>query len=411
MGLTVKEWEPLMNWKGPSFALPFFCQKLRGHQMDFYCGVPDSLLKDFCGFVADNVPATNHQITPNEGLAVGLASGYFLNTNKIPIVYFQNSGLGNAVNPLLSLTHQKVYSIPMLLIIGWRGEIGKKDEPQHLVTGEIMLDLLKLLQIPYDILPDYEEGIEHSVQTAAQYMRTNNAPYALCVRKRTFETYKGMLDPTIPLDDEWLTRREALEVIVNNAHTNSVFISNTGFASRELYEIRTEYQKKNNCLDVKEFLTVGSMGHSSSIAMGMAHSEHIVNKQGDKRDVVCIDGDGALLMHMGTMSMIGNSELKNIKHILINNGCHDSVGSQPTDALKTDFVAVAKNCGYKKYKTISKKEDIVKEIQNLHNEEGPYFLEIKTNHGVAKNLSRPKTQPHQNKHDFMSFIDKTKTYQ
>ena len=385
-----------------TFVRPSFLHNtLKAHQMDFYCGVPDSLLKDFCGFISDNVSSSNHQIVANEGLAIGMASGYHLNTNRIATVYLQNSGLSNAINPLLSLCHQNVYSIPMLLLIGWRGEIGKKDEPQHMVTGQIMCDLLKLMKIPFDILPDYEEGIEHSIQSATQYLRTENAPYALIVRKRTFESYQYEIGADIPFNADWLTRKQALEVIVNHIHPNTAFISSTGFASRELNEVRADYQRQNGCSDVKEFLTVGSMGCASSIALGMALSER-------QRDIVCIDGDGAALMHLGAMSMIGNSECLNMKHILINNGCHDSVGSQSTNAVKTDFVSIAKSCGYKKFKSVSKKEEIIREIQMLHNENGPYFLEIKTNHGVDKKLSRPKASPKQNKHDFMSFIDKTK---
>eukprot|EP01083_Nonionella_stella_P050324 133857_1 len=382
-----------------TFVRPeFFCDRLKSNDFHFYCGVPDSLLKDLCGYITDHVPSTNHKLVPNEGSAIGLAAGYFLNTGKIPVVYFQNSGLGNAVNPLLSLTHQNVYSIPMLLIIGWRGEVGKKDEPQHLVMGNVMCDMLKLMQIPYDVLPDYEEGIQHSVQTAAQYLRTNNSPYALLVRKRTFTKYQ--FDAGIARSDTLLSRKETLRIIVNNIDPNCAIVSTTGFASRELNEVRQEYQQTHGCDEIKEFLTVGSMGHASAIALGIAESTFT------DRDIVCIDGDGALLMHMGALSMIGNSGAKNIKHILINNGCHDSVGGQPTD--RVDFVQIAQACGYKHAKSVENEEEITEAIRALHDAEGPYFLEIHTNYGADKNLSRPKATPARNKHDFMSFIDKTR---
>ena len=182
----------------------------------------------------------------------------------------------------------------------------------------------------------------------------------------------------------------------------------TGFTSRELYEIRKDYQSLNGCRDVKEFLTVGSMGHASSIALGMAQSMQINgnNGNGDLRDIICIDGDGALLMHMGALSNVGNSNLTNYKHILINNGCHDSVGGQPTDGFRTDFVKIAKACGYRKCVSVQTKDEITKAIKELNNEQGPYFLEIKTIPGANKNLSRPSSTPAQNKHDFMSFVSK-----
>lgn len=380
----------------------FFCQHLKQNDFHFYCGVPDSLLKDLCGYITDNIPANNHMIVPNEGCAIGVAAGYHLNTGRIPVVYFQNSGLGNAVNPLLSLSHQNVYSIPMLLLIGWRGEVGKKDEPQHLVTGRIMIDMLKLLDIPFDVLPDYEEGIQHSVQTAAHYMRNNNAPYALLVRKRTFLPYD--FQSGIEYDEHLLSRKEAIQHIVDNVNGKSAFIPTTGFTSRELYEIRRDLQGKTGNNDVKEFLTVGSMGHASAIALGMAQS----CAADTARNVVCIDGDGALLMHLGTMSLVGHSRLSNMKHVLINNGCHDSVGGQPTTTSNTDFVAIAKACGYKHCVSVSNKDDVIAAVQDMDKaSEGPYFLEINTKPGASKNLARPKSTPLQNKHDFMTFINKT----
>lgn len=385
-----------------TFVRPsFFCDQLKANNLNFFCGVPDSLLKDFCGYLSDHTAPEQHIIVPNEGSAIGVASGYHFKTGKIPVVYFQNSGLGNAVNPLLSLTHQNVYSIPMLLLIGWRGEVGRKDEPQHLVMGEVMCDMLKLMRIPFDILPDYESGIQHSIQTAVQYTRNNKAPYAFLVRKRTFENYEfvgganGLNDPT----EAALTRSETLQLIVDNMNPKAAFVSTTGFTSRELYEIRQSINAETGSREVKEFLTVGSMGHSSSIAMGIAHAV-----SDDGRDVVCIDGDGALLMHMGAMSMVGNSGCENIKHILINNGCHDSVGGQPTTGFQTDFVAVAKACGYKAAESAATQSEITAAVQRLNKATGPCFLEIKSIPGTHKNLSRPKSSPVENKHAFMSFI-------
>jgi phosphonopyruvate decarboxylase len=264
-----------------------FYDELLKNNIDFFTGVPDSLLKSFCAYIKDNVSSDKNIVSANEGNAIGLAAGYHLGTRKIGLVYMQNSGIGNAVNPLASLADKLVYSIPMLLVIGWRGEPNKKDEPQHKKQGLITVETLELLGIKYKVLDESTSNDEMrlKVKKAYSYMKENNEPYALVIKKDTFEEYK--LKNNIVTDFE-MTREESIETIINNMKNEAVIVSTTGMASRELFELREKYNDGHN----KDFLTVGSMGHASQIALGIALS----NKD---KEVYCIDGDGALLMHLG----------------------------------------------------------------------------------------------------------------
>lgn len=369
-----------------------FYNLLKSKGIDFYTGVPDSLLKDFCGYVADNVDSKNHIIAANEGNAVSIAAGYNLASGKFPLVYLQNSGLGNIVNPIMSLAHAQVYSIPMLLLIGWRGEPGKKDEPQHIIQGKCMNGILTEMGIQYEVLPDYIEGATQSVESAIFHMKNRSSPFALLVRRQTFVTYKFKNKAT---NSYSLNREEALRVLIDNVGKHDVCVGTTGFLSRELYEIRAAKKEGHE----RDFLCVGSMGHASSIALGVAISK-------PSRNVLCLDGDGALLMHMGAMPIIGASHLDNFIHILFNNGCHDSVGAQPTVGFNVNFGEVAKACGYKKVMLATTKEEIIECTKNLGKDKGPIFLEIKIKPGARKDLGRPKSSPLNNKNDFVNFLKK-----
>ena len=371
-----------------------FYNELLNNDISFFTGVPDSLLKSFCAYIKDNVSSENNIVSANEGNAIGLASGYYLGTRKIGLVYMQNSGLGNAVNPLASLADKLVYSIPMLLVIGWRGEPNKKDEPQHKKQGVITTETLEMLGIKYEILDEASNNDEMKlkVKKAYSYMKENNEPYALVIKKDTFDEYK--LKNNTVFDFE-MTREEAIEIVVSKMKENSAVISTTGMASRELFELREKHKENHS----KDFLTVGSMGHASQIALGIALS----NKD---KDVYCIDGDGALLMHLGGLAIIGNAEPNNFRHILINNGAHDSVGGQETVGFKIDTLAIAKACGYKQCYSCSSKEELLNLSEKITTVEGPVLLEIKVKKGARKDLGRPTTTPIENKEAFMEFLDK-----
>ena len=367
-----------------------FYNALTSRGIDFFTGVPDSLLKDICAYISDNAPEERHIIAANEGASVGLAVGSYLASGKTPLVYMQNSGFGNTLNPLLSIADDAVYGIPMLLLIGWRGEPGVKDEPQHVRQGEVSEDLLKAMKISYQIIDqgsDIEEVLDKALKTAME----QGKPYALLVRKGTFEKYKLKKDSTssFPLD-----REGAVKLIVDRLGEKDIVVSTTGKTSREVFEHRVALGQSHE----KDFLTVGAMGHTSSIAMGIAIEK-------PNRSVFCLDGDGSVIMHMGSLAINGMMKnLNNFKHIVINNGAHDSVGGQPTVGFDIDFVGVAKSNGYTLSLTASEVDDIENKLDALMNHSGRAFLEIKVNKGAREDLGRPTKTPKENKAAFQEFL-------
>ena len=371
-----------------------FCMRLKEKEIDFFAGVPDSLLKDFCSYIKDNIDCKKNIIAANEGNAIAIASGYHLSTGKIPLVYMQNSGQGNTINPLASLNDPLVYSIPVLLMIGWRGEPGKKDEPQHKKQGIVTLKLLEALDIEYSVLTENDDFnvAEKKLEKALEHMRKYKKPYALVVSKNTFSPYK--LKSEVRTNFE-MNREEAIKEITQALDDEDIVVSTTGMASRELFEIR-EFMNKGH---EKDFLTVGSMGHASQIALGIALSK-------PNRDVYCLDGDGALLMHLGGLAIIGSQEVGNFKHIVINNGAHDSVGGQPTVGFNIDIISIAKACGYRGAYTASSYDELKLGLKQLMNSKGPALLEVKVNKGARKDLGRPTTSPIENKEAFMNFLSK-----
>ena len=366
----------------------FFYSELLKNNFNFFTGVPDSLLKEFCKCVDEK--SSNHIISANEGTAIGLASGVYLATNKYPVVYLQNSGLGNIVNPLMSLTHEKVYQIPMLIIIGWRGEPGRKDEPQHKAMGEITCEMLDLMSVPYDIMPDYDEGVKECINKAVQHFKKKSTPYALLVRKGSFKKYESILKS--PESKYNLKREDLIKIIIDNITNDSAVVSTTGMCSRELYE----YREKTST--VRDFMCVGNMGHTSSIGLG-------VSLNTDKLTYV-LDGDGSILMHMGSMAINGQFAGSNFKHILLNNGAHDSVGGQQTVGYDISFYDLALSQGYKviKCKDFNCPIEISNSLELLEKEKGPVFLELRCCKGARKDLGRPKTKPYENKKFFQEHL-------
>ena len=365
----------------------YFYGKLTDMGVGFFTGVPDSLLKHLCAYLKDNVPDDRNIIAANEGCAVGLAAGYHLATNKVPMVYMQNSGMGNATNPLLSLADPDVYNIPMVLVIGWRGEPGVHDEPQHVKQGKVTCTLLDTMGIPYGILPSEEDGCNELLCTCNDHLKRNGSPFAIVVRKDTFSEYK----PSKKAEDHpyEMSREDAIGIIAAK-EKGSIFVSTTGMASRELYEIRDRNGEPHD----SDFLTVGSMGHSSQIALGIA-----LNRP--ERRIVCIDGDGAVIMHMGGMSTISTMAPGNMTHIMINNGVHDSVGGQPTTSRDIDIHGIAESMGYKHVFTVETKEELEKALEC---KEGPVFLQVMVRRGNRKDLGRPKSTPTENKNALMKNI-------
>jgi len=369
-----------------------FFKNLIKYDIGFFSGVPDSLLKNICAYISDNVDSKNHIIAANEGNALALGIGYYLASGKLPLIYMQNSGLGNIVNPLLSLADTDVYSVPMLLMIGWRGEPNVKDEPQHKKQGRVTLEMLEVMEVPYKVLSidTSDEQAKEIIKKASKEALKNNAPYAIVVKKGSFSEYKLKKDETANLP---LFREDAIKIIVDNLNDSDIIVTTTGVASRELFEYREELKQGHE----KDFLTVGGMGHANQIALGIA-------LQKPNRRVFCLDGDGAALMHMGSMAINGNIECDNFKHIIFNNGAHDSVGGQPTVGYTTDFQSIAKASGYNLVLQAETNEEIVKYIEDLKALEGKVFLEVKVKKGFRKDLGRPTTTPKENKQNLMGFI-------
>lgn len=370
----------------------FFINKLKKHGINFFAGVPDSLLKSVCAYISDNFDNKHNIITANEGGAIGLATGYHLATGNIGCVYMQNSGLGNIVNPLTSLTDPEVYHIPMLLIIGWRGRPGEHDEPQHIKQGKVTTGLLNILGINYDVLNHDEEIATHQIDKAVNEIKNSGNVYALIIEKGTFEPYTLQKQNN---NHSLLSREESIQEVASRIEPNAVIVSTTGMISRELFEHRAF----SNQGHYQDFLTVGSMGHASQIALGIA-------MQQPHRRVYCFDGDGAAIMHLGGFAIIGSSAQTNFVHIVFNNGAHDSVGGQPTVGFDIDMLEIATACGYSMALRIDDRTTLEKLPQIIANEAGPIFVEIRVKCGNRKDLGRPTTTPIENKEALMSFLKK-----
>lgn len=369
----------------------FFIEALREKGIDCFAGVPDSLLKNICAYITDHFDAAHNIIAANEGAAVGLAAGHYLATGQPACVYMQNSGEGNIINPLASLTDQEVYNIPVLLLIGWRGRPGVHDEPQHVKQGKVTTGLLNVMNVNYEVLSKEEDKAAKQIDKAAKAL-ANKEVFALVIEKDTFEDYKLQ---NVEVNDLTMSREEAIQTVAAALGEKDCIVSTTGMISRELFEYRAAMNQGHE----RDFLTVGSMGHASQIALGIALAQ-------PERHVWCFDGDGAAIMHMGSMAVVANKAPKNYVHVVFNNGAHDSVGGQPTVGLKIDLPAVAKAVGYKAEYSVDNKEALNSILKNVNSFESPALLEIKVKKGNRKDLGRPTTTPIQNKEALMQFLKK-----
>jgi phosphonopyruvate decarboxylase len=367
-----------------------FVECLRENAVDFFTGVPDSLLKELCACIAQTSQPSQHIIGANEGGCIGLAIGYHLATGNIPLVYLQNSGLGNVINPLLSLADEDIYSIPMLIVVGWRGEPGVPDEPQHKKQGRVMLSMLDAMEIPYSVVGPELNRADTILKDTVIRAQNTSGPVALIVKKGTFKPFVG---PQVEHPTFALSREAAIQQVIDLLEEDDVLISTTGMVSREVFECRT----KRGSGHQRDFLTVGGMGHASQIALGIALQKH-------ERRVFCLDGDGSLLMHMGALSINGSLKPANFTHIILNNGAHDSVGGQPTVGLNIDVLGMARAAGYTDVFLAETMQELHSTLLELKKLVGPRLLEIRVRRGARKDLGRPTTTPVQNKHAFMDFL-------
>lgn len=358
---------------------------------DFYAGVPDSQLKALCDYLmnAYGIDSRHHVIAANEGNCVALAAGYHLATGKVPVVYLQNSGQGNIINPVASLLHEKVYSIPMVFIIGWRGEPGVPDEPQHIYQGEVTLKLLEDMGIAFYVIGSdtADEDVSGTMSRFRELLAAD--------RNVAFVIRKGGLsyDKKVLYENPYsMTREEIIRRVVRKSGEDPI-ISTTGKASRELYEIRTQNGQNHQ----RDFLTVGSMGYSSSIALGVA-----INRP-EKR-IWCLDGDGAVLMHMGAMAVIGQCGPQNLIHIVINNGAHETVGGMPTVAGNIDLTAIARACGYPYAVCVDTFEGLEQALEEAMVRRSLCLIEVKCAIGARTDLGRPTTPALDIKRNFMKCL-------
>ena len=369
----------------------FFIEKLKENGIDSFAGVPDSLLKNICAYITDHSDARHNIIAANEGAAVGFAAGHYLATGKPACVYMQNSGEGNIINPLASLTDREVYNIPVLLLIGWRGRPGVHDEPQHVKQGKVTTGLLNVMGINYEVLSKEEDQAVKQIDKAVAALNRNEV-FALVIEKDTFQDYKLQ---NVQENDLSMSREEAIRTVAAALDQKDCIVSTTGMISRELFE----YREAMNQGHERDFLTVGSMGHASQIALGIALSQ-------PERRVWCFDGDGATIMHMGSLAIVASKEPCNYVHVVFNNGAHDSVGGQPTVGLDIDLPAVAKAVGYKNVFSVDGKSGLESALDKVKSLQGPVLLEVKVRKGKRKDLGRPTTTPIQNKESLMNFLKK-----
>ena len=358
---------------------------------DFYTGVPDSQLKALCDYLMNTfgIDQKHHMIAANEGNCTALAAGYNLATGKVPVVYMQNSGEGNIINPVASLLNDKVYGIPMIFVVGWRGEPGIHDEPQHIYQGEVTIQLLEDMDIKCFIVgKDTTEDELASVMSDYREILAEGKDVAFVIRKGALEYDQKV----VYKNDNEMIREEIIRHIVAATGEDPI-VSTTGKASRELFEIREANGQEHKY----DFLTVGSMGHSSSIALGVA-----LNKP-DKR-IWCIDGDGAVLMHMGAMAVVGANAPKNMIHIVINNGAHETVGGMPTVAANMNVVSIAKACGYPNAVSVNSYEALDRELEIAKSRDELSLIEVKCSIGARADLGRPTTTAMENKENFVAFL-------
>ncbi|NOT50162.1 MAG: phosphonopyruvate decarboxylase [Chitinophagaceae bacterium] len=363
---------------------------LKGQGIDFYTGVPDSLLKDFLKYIQDHSSSGEHVSTANEGLAIGLASGYHFRTNKIPLVYLQNSGLGNIINPLTSLADKEMYAVPMLLMIGWRGKPGTKDEPQHSKMGRIMMQLLDTLEIPCCTLDTDETSSFKRISEAIVIAKKEQRPVALIVPESIFEKYEGVQET----NKHELMREEVIKALIGKLSGDELVVCTTGKIGREFYE-----QNEMAGRRIKKYLlSVGAMGHANHVALGL-------KMQSDKK-IIVLDGDGALLMQMGSLPTIAHHAKNDFIHIVINNGSHESVGGQPTEGFFADCCGIANASGYPNVICINNENELNEWLQNGLNSSLLQFVEIRTNKESRSNLGRPAGQPAKWKEDLMNELNK-----
>ena len=346
---------------------------LASHGVSYYAGVPDSYLNGFCNYALAHYPERT-VIAANEGNAVGIAAGHYFASREIPLVYMQNSGMGNTVNPLASLADRAVYAVPMLLLIGWRGQGDTEpNHPQHKLQGEITPELLEIMHIPYMVLEDDDGKFAEAVEKAVRWCRETRQAYGLIAPKGVMAASEkaNNVDETYPM-----SREEAIETVLDHMPEDTIYSATTGRATRELFFLR----ERRGETKARDYLNVGSMGHASSVALGIAMEK-------PERKVVVLDGDSAAIMHLGALTMVSKLNVPNFLHVVLNNGAHESVGGQPSAGHRVDFTAIAAACGYETVgHAVTTREELIEAIERLRDCGKASFIDCRIHKGLARKL-------------------------
>lgn len=358
---------------------------------NLYSGVPCSYLTPFINYVLDS-PDLTYIGAANEGDAIALVAGAELGGVR-GVVMHQNSGLGNSLNPLTSLTY--TFKIPLLLITTLRGEPGgAADEPQHELMGSITMSLLELMDIPWEYFPDHVDQIDPCLDRAVSHMDSARRPYALVMRKGTVEPWKlqsGQQEKPLlaELPDRKPprhSRHDMLEAVRDATSDADVLVATTGYTGRELYDVG---DREN------QLYMVGSMGCATSFGLGLALAQ-------PHRRVVVLDGDGAALMRLGAQATLGYERPPNLVHILFDNGAHESTGGQATVSRSVDFCAIAAGCGYPRTSRASEPEELAEILTT--GGDGLHFVHVPTVPGIPHMLPRPTIRPHEVADRLRSFL-------
>jgi len=368
-----------------------FSEICKKNNMTFFTGVPDSTYKSWMSFLNKKNTGLENIIAVNECEAIAICAGYHLATGKFGVVYMQNDGFGKTVNPLTSLCNPEVYNIPMLLMIGWRGEPGKKDAPQHHMIGRLLTDLLDTFEIQYEIIPPDVKKVDSIIKKAKNFMQKNSKPFAIIVKKGIFEDSKDEK----PRKQKLMTREDAIKTIMKNLDGHEIIVSTTGKTSRELFE----YRKENDTQFNHDFYNIGAMGCAQSIALG-------ISLQKKKNKVFVFDGDGSVLMQMGSLATTGHYAPDNFYHIIFDNNAHDSTGGQPSSSDSIDFEKIALASNYKHAETVDNEKSLASSLKKIKGKKGPCMIIVNIDKGARINLGRPTMTPQDHKKEFMKYLDR-----
>ncbi len=377
-----------------AIAAAHFVDQLAALGVRFVAGVPDTILCELAGRLGAPDSPLRHLVACNEGAAVAAAIGHHLASGAVAAVYLQNSGLGHAANPLASLAAPEVCSIPLLLLVGWRGELADDgtqlaDEPQHRLQGRLTPAQLDLLGIAHETLGPADSDPAAALRRLLRLALRRQRPVALLLRRGTFAPAPaGSVGPPLAAGAPQMSREQAIEACLRALPAGAATVATTGMASRELFDLRRRRGEPHDL----DFLVVGAMGHASHVALGLCCAD-------PGRPVLCLDGDGAALMHLGALASCAGA--RGLLHVVLNNGAHESVGCQPTSAPALRLAALARACGYARVATVRSAASLEAAVRDFLEGGQSGFIEAVCRVGHRADLGRPALAPREAARQFM----------